>query len=637
MALKYPDEIKHNNPDYAIVDAEFVRGGGRVVDDLTALYALSTKADQLKVRVTRVWVTSEAKYYVLVDNTKINQSAGWIIENTEGTPTPGVSVTNATINGLGHLIITLSDNTTIDAGVAVGPQGTAGTQGAAGATGNGIASSSYNASTGVLTITYTSGGTYSTGDLRGAAGATGAAGSKWYNGAGAPTTQGVNGDFYLNTTTYDVSLKTAGTWNVVVNIKGATGNTGATGSTGATGKGISSITKTNTVGQIDTYTITYTDSTTTTFDVVNGANYTHLTSDGNLHVPATGTTNARKVLTAGAIPGEMTWETPENILLTSSKGLIIGDSTIAAYGGQLGIDSFLIENSDILIGNTCYNQAYPGHSILQQRDVFLSDSQKSNYDYIIIQVGLNDVNVVSESSETVITRYQTLVNTINNYKKPTAKIIASCIIQAKQRYIDTMGSVNGLASYQKLLDLNSAIMGTGTVTTITGVQYRNNSHISIIDNGNGDIKDIYDTGDNIHINNAARSIIGKIWRDILCSLDLLPGAVTTNKVIELKKADKLITAVTKTASFTLIDSDSDKIIFCDHSTADIIITIPAGLEIGRQFYFFKSNNANVTFQAGSSNTIKSSENKLKLYTNYSIAQLVIDSPNSCILFGELKI
>ena len=286
-----------------------------------------------------------------------------------GSGTPGVSVTNATINVSGHLIITLSDNTTIDAGVAVGPQGSTGAAGATGTTGNGIASTSYNASTGVLTITYTSGGTYSTGDLRGAAGATGAAGSKWYNGVGAPsagtgvsgdyylntangdvyvkttswavltnikgatgatgatgstgangatwlsgssapTTQGVNGDFYLNTTTYDVSLKTSGTWNVVVNIKGPIGNTGATGATGATGKGISSITKTNTVGQIDTYTITYTDSTTTTFDVVNGANYTHPTGDGNLHVPATSTTSNGKVLTAGATAGSAAWEAP---------------------------------------------------------------------------------------------------------------------------------------------------------------------------------------------------------------------------------------------------------------------------------------------------------------------------------------
>ena len=37
-------------------------------------------------------------------------------------------------------------------------------------------------------------------------------------------------------------------------------------------------------------------------------NYTHPTGDGNLHVPANGTTNAGKVLTAGATAGVYTWE-----------------------------------------------------------------------------------------------------------------------------------------------------------------------------------------------------------------------------------------------------------------------------------------------------------------------------------------
>ena len=36
--------------------------------------------------------------------------------------------------------------------------------------------------------------------------------------------------------------------------------------------------------------------------------YTHPTGDGNLHVPATGTTNAGKVLTAGATAGSLSWE-----------------------------------------------------------------------------------------------------------------------------------------------------------------------------------------------------------------------------------------------------------------------------------------------------------------------------------------
>jgi len=37
-------------------------------------------------------------------------------------------------------------------------------------------------------------------------------------------------------------------------------------------------------------------------------NYAHPTGDGNLHVPANGTTNSGKVLTAGAAAGTYTWE-----------------------------------------------------------------------------------------------------------------------------------------------------------------------------------------------------------------------------------------------------------------------------------------------------------------------------------------
>lgn len=53
-------------------------------------------------------------------------------------------------------------------------------------------------------------------------------------------------------------------------VKGDTGSTGPQGETGATGNGIASITKTSTSGLVDTYTITYTDGTTSTFEVTNG-------------------------------------------------------------------------------------------------------------------------------------------------------------------------------------------------------------------------------------------------------------------------------------------------------------------------------------------------------------------------------
>lgn len=52
--------------------------------------------------------------------------------------------------------------------------------------------------------------------------------------------------------------------------QGDTGATGATGPKGDTGNGISSITKTGSSGLVDTYTITFTDGTSTTFNVTNG-------------------------------------------------------------------------------------------------------------------------------------------------------------------------------------------------------------------------------------------------------------------------------------------------------------------------------------------------------------------------------
>jgi hypothetical protein len=91
MAIKRPDIYEHNNPVLAIVDSNFLKGGGRVVADLTALYALSDRPDQLKERVTRVYVTAESAYYVLVDDASIGTSAGWEVESGGGGNPSGVS------------------------------------------------------------------------------------------------------------------------------------------------------------------------------------------------------------------------------------------------------------------------------------------------------------------------------------------------------------------------------------------------------------------------------------------------------------------------------------------------------------------------------------------------------------------
>lgn len=89
MALKDSDIREHNNSNLAHVDSNFVRGGGRRVADLTELYALASvdvslgvsKVDQLKERVTKVWVTSEDKEYLLVDITDITGTGSSAVFN----------------------------------------------------------------------------------------------------------------------------------------------------------------------------------------------------------------------------------------------------------------------------------------------------------------------------------------------------------------------------------------------------------------------------------------------------------------------------------------------------------------------------------------------------------------------------
>ena len=90
-----------------------------------------------------------------------------------------------------------------------------------------------------------------------------------YEGSSYVSLQSTQGNAPTNTTY----------WQLIAE-KGTKGDTGATGQTGATGNGISSVAKTGTSSNIDTYTITYTNGTTTTFDVTN-ANVVNEISSGS--------------------------------------------------------------------------------------------------------------------------------------------------------------------------------------------------------------------------------------------------------------------------------------------------------------------------------------------------------------------
>jgi len=118
MAIKRPDIYEHNNPNFAIADSDFVRGGIRTaVADLTALYALAPNVDQLKEHSTIVYVSGETKYYILVDITNVDNVSGWNEFQTgsgSGTITGG---TNGLSTSGANIILggTLLSGTTINA------------------------------------------------------------------------------------------------------------------------------------------------------------------------------------------------------------------------------------------------------------------------------------------------------------------------------------------------------------------------------------------------------------------------------------------------------------------------------------------------------------------------------------------
>lgn len=93
-------------------------------------------------------------------------------------------------------------------------------------------------------------------------------------GNGAPSTEiGQDGDSYIDVDNWDYYIKTAGSWTKLGNLKGVQGEQGPQGEKGDKGDdGVSivSIEKTGSEGLLDTYTITYSDGSTSTFVVTNG-------------------------------------------------------------------------------------------------------------------------------------------------------------------------------------------------------------------------------------------------------------------------------------------------------------------------------------------------------------------------------
>lgn len=233
-------------------------------------------------------------------------------------------------------------------------------------------------------------------------------------------------------------------------------------------------------------------------------------------MPVNGSANA--VSSNGVFDGLQVKEDKKPVV---SKGLITGDSTLAAWLGQNSVASYLISSAETNIGSTIVSIAVGGNTILQQKAIWDARSDKNTFDYIIVQIGHNDL---ADDIATIKSRLQSYIDDINATKKTDCVVILGTLTPARKRYdIDTPGGLG----YSNWLALNDAIMGVGS-SPITGVSYRANNHTICLEdfdktdtNINGRLARIYDLGDGIHENNDAREIIAYSYKEILNTLGYL--------------------------------------------------------------------------------------------------------------------
>ena len=122
------------------------------------------------------------------------------------------------------------------------------------------------------------------------------------------------------------------------------GANGADGNNGSDGVSISSVTKTSTSGLVDTYTIAYSDGNTSTFDVTNGADGqkgdtgdTGATGNGISSITKTGTSGLVDTYTITFTNGNTTtFQVTNGIMSATQFGYANQDTAYADFSGEAG-------------------------------------------------------------------------------------------------------------------------------------------------------------------------------------------------------------------------------------------------------------------------------------------------------------
>lgn len=235
-------------------------------------------------------------------------------------------------------------------------------------------------------------------------------------------------------------------------------------------------------------------------------NYVHPTGDGNLHVPANGTTNSGKVLTAGATSGLYTWQTPTVGTVTSVTGVLpisssggatpaisIRDASNTQNGAATAAHIAAIEANTAKITNATHTGDATGATaltVIKIQGVAVDSTAPANGDFMRYNstgTKWENVAIVAADVPTLtavkISDFDTQVRTsrldqmatptsdvsmnthkITNVVDPTGEQDA-----ATKNYVDASRSGLSIKDPVRVASTANIVIATGTLLTIDGV------------------------------------------------------------------------------------------------------------------------------------------------------------------------
>lgn len=211
-------------------------------------------------------------------------------------------------------------------------------------------------------------------------------------------------------------------------------------------------------------------------------------------------------------------------------GVCIGDSTVTTYSSQDYVANLLYTSAEKCSQRGVANLAVAGDTIAQQKTAWTNFVDKTVPRWVVVQVGLNDMNP-AVATATTIAAYQDLIDTIRAGVSASCKIIVATMTPAYERWAAV--GFNSANAQAKWVALNDAIMGRGG-SPITGVDGRIEQHttdLTTLVSGNAALNPTYDIGDKIHPTTAGRQLIADSWKAGLQALGFLGGVSTTDLLL----------------------------------------------------------------------------------------------------------